>query len=67
MGLFDIFKKKNPFKIDVNVSITESKPKLPTQAEFDAQVTPVDVRIKSAIANKHGLKKNSFITKTQLQ
>lgn len=71
MGLFDIFKKtvkqqsraaepkrdavpkmaSSGNSITVNISI----PKQPTQAEMDAMVTPVEMRVKTAIVSKHGL------------
>lgn len=59
MGLFDIFKKKEPKSanpaIDVKVSVSFTPPKPPTQAEIDAQVIPIEKRIKSAVASKQGL------------
>ena len=59
MGLFDVFKKKEPkpasqaADIKVNMSFASTKP--PTQSEIDAQVIPVETHIKSAISSKQGL------------
>lgn len=55
MGLFDLFKKTTKTTNNVNVSVTVSSPKPPTQEELDEQVIPVDVRVKNAFASKHGL------------
>jgi hypothetical protein len=58
MGLFDIFKKPSkqvPPLSGLNVTVTVSTPKPPTQAELDEQVIPVETRVKAAIASKQGL------------
>ena len=70
MGLFDFLKKtskqpQTPTKQNVGggfvtpitpkVTVSISTPKPPTQAELDAEVIPVETRIKTAIASKQGL------------
>jgi len=64
MSLFDIFKKnfipsltksnyRHTPEVKVTASISISKPQ--TQADIDAEVVPVEVRIKDAIPSKQGL------------
>jgi len=59
MGLFDIFKKKEPKTdnpaVDVKVSVSFTPLKPPTQEEIDAQVIPVEMRLKSAVLSRQGL------------
>ncbi len=58
MGLFDIFrknKKQDTSVSNMNISVTISPPKPPSQAELDAQVIPVESRIKTAVIDKYGL------------
>ena len=61
MGLFNWFKKPkkqtNSTNLagSVNIAVSVSAPKPPTQKEIDEQVIPVEIRVKSAIASKQGL------------
>ena len=58
MGLFDIFKKPNKPVLPssgLNLTVTVSTSKPPTQAELDEQVIPAEVRVKTSIASKQGL------------
>ena len=58
MGLFDIFKKTNKKAepaIKMNFTVNISTPQPPSQEEIDAQIVPVEDRVKTAIASKRGL------------
>lgn len=57
MGLFDFLKKKKPASPlgEIKVTVNVSTPQRPSQEEVDAQIIPVEARIKKAIASKHGL------------